>query len=101
MAIYIDNVQIKWRGRKWCHMVADSIDELQSFAKALSLKPEWFQTDASYPHYDVTTETRIFALKLGAIEGERKDIIRCAKLLKFEQDQTRVATPPPFQEMLF
>ena len=87
MAIYIDNVQIEWRGNKWCHMVADSIDELQFFAKKIGLKSEWFQTSGSYPHYDVTIETRIYALKLGAVEGDRKNIIRCAKLLKSEHEQ--------------
>ncbi|WP_341539482.1 DUF4031 domain-containing protein, partial [Pseudomonas viridiflava] len=32
MTIYVDNVKIKWAGSEWCHLVADSLDELHSFA---------------------------------------------------------------------
>jgi hypothetical protein len=38
MAVYVDNMQIEWRGKKWCHLVADSIDELHVFAKNLGLR---------------------------------------------------------------
>lgn len=86
MAIYIDNVRIKWRGNNWCHMVGESLGELHIFANKLGLKSEWFQTDGTYPHYDVTVETRARALMLGALEGDRRDIIRCAKLLKLEYE---------------
>lgn len=82
MAIYIDNVRILWRGRRWCHMVAENLDELHQFASRLGLKREWFQDSASYPHYDVTVETKAVALQIGAIEGDRITMISCARLLK-------------------
>ncbi|MBB1485757.1 DUF4031 domain-containing protein [Oceanospirillum sp. D5] len=84
MAVYVDNVRIPWRGRKWCHLVADSTDELHDFARILGLKRAWFQPNASYPHYDITIETREIALRMGAIEGSRKEIIRCARKMKEE-----------------
>lgn len=88
MAVYVDNVKIEWRGYLWCHLVADSESELHAFAKQLGLKQAWYQTDASYPHYDVTVEQRALALELGAIQGTRKQIITCAKKLKHERMQS-------------
>jgi hypothetical protein len=82
MAIYVDNARVKWRGRLWCHLVADSIEELHDFAQRLGLQKNWFQHAASYPHYDVTLETRQIALSMGAIEGSRTEIITCARMLK-------------------
>lgn len=84
MAVYVDNARIEWRGRLWCHLVADSITELHRFAKLLGIRREWFQHNASYPHYDLTIETRARALQMGAIEGSRIQIIRCARKLKEE-----------------
>ena len=82
--VYVDDARISWRGRLWCHMVADSLDELHEFALRLGLKRSWFQGTASYPHYDVTLEMRSKAIALGAVLGERKVIAQCAKKLKVE-----------------
>lgn len=89
MATYVDNVNIKWRNNIWCHLVADSLDELHSFAKAIGLKREWFQASASYPHYDITLKTRSIAISKGANIGTRKQIIKCAYKLKEEQDRIK------------
>ncbi|MFY2595754.1 DUF4031 domain-containing protein [Achromobacter xylosoxidans] len=84
MAVYVDNARIAWRGRRWCHLVADSLDELHSFAKSLGLKRGWFQSNASLPHYDVTIEVRDIALIRGAKEADRRTLISRGKLLKIE-----------------
>lgn len=94
MSVYVDNVKVKWRGRLWCHLVADSIEELHEFAELLGLRREWFQHAASYPHYDVSIETRQIALSLGAIEGTRADIITCARTLKTQLLRERVNSQP-------
>lgn len=65
-------------------MVASSLDELHAFAKKLGLKAEWFQESASYPHYDVTLETRAIAITMGAVAADRITIITAAKKLKIE-----------------
>lgn len=85
MTVYVDNARVKWRGKKWCHMVADSLSELHQFAQSIGMRPEWFQASASYPHYDVSVTRRQLALDQGACAGNRKQIIRCAKKLKAEQ----------------
>lgn len=58
MTIYVDNERILWRGKLWCHLVADSLNELHQFACKVDLQRAWFQCKASYPHYDVTTSVR-------------------------------------------
>lgn len=84
MTVYVDNERIKWRGKLWCHLVADSLDELHEFAAALGLRRSWFQGKASYPHYDVTTTVRDRALQLGATPGSKVQIIASAKRLREE-----------------
>ena len=82
MAIYVDDELIDWRGKQWCHMVADTLPELHEFALQLGLKPSWFQSKSKYPHYDVTVGMRNKAIKLGAIMGDRTKIVSCAKNLQ-------------------
>ncbi|MEE4333712.1 hypothetical protein ALP63_200111 [Pseudomonas syringae pv. aceris] len=84
MTIYVDNVKIKWAGSEWCHLVADSLDELHSFASMIGLRRNWFQSSASYPHYDIKVTVRTKAILLGAVPGTRQQIIGCAKKLKAE-----------------
>ena len=84
MAVYVDNVRINWRGRQWCHLVADSLDELHQFAKSLGLRRAWFQAHASLPHYDVTIEVRIVALSRGAVAADRRTLISRGHQLKQE-----------------
>lgn len=82
MAVYVDDECIEWRGQVWCHMVADTPDELHSFAARIGLKRAWFQTQSVYPHYDVTLSIRVKALEMGAILADRKTLISCARELK-------------------
>ena len=84
MTVYVDNERIEWRGKLWCHLVADSLDELHEFAVALGLRRSLFQGKASYPHYDVTTTVRDRALQLGAMPGSKVQIIASAKRLREE-----------------
>lgn len=84
MTVYVDNSRLPWRGKHWCHLVADSISELHSFAAQLGLKREWFQDKTMYPHYDVTVSIQQRALSLGARAGDKRAIITCAKRLRVE-----------------
>lgn len=64
--IYVDQPIHTWRNKKWCHLIADDLDELHSFAAKLGLKREWFQNHTIQPHYDITASKREQAIKLGA-----------------------------------
>ena len=84
MAIYVDFVQIEFKGYKWCHMLADTLQELHDFAALIEVDKRLFHRNASYPHYDVTVQMREIAIEQGAIPADRKKIIECAKRLKVE-----------------
>jgi hypothetical protein len=80
VAVYVDSAFIPWRpprGRLglWSHMWADSVEELHAFARRLGLRREWFQNKPSLPHYDVTKTVRARALKLGAVEATRSQLV--------------------------
>lgn len=73
---------------KWCHLTADTTEELQAFARKLGLNPDWFQPAKTVPdneytrancperigkvrpgsrdHYDLTERVRQRAIRLGA-----------------------------------
>lgn len=94
MTIYVDNVKVKWAGSEWCHLVADTLDELHSFASQIGLRRQWFQSSASYPHYDIKLAVRTKAIQLGALPGTRKQIIECAKKLKVEYQLLKADAAP-------
>ncbi len=100
MTVYVDNVRVKWAGSEWCHLVADTLDELHSFASRIGIRREWFQSSASYPHYDIKLAVRAKAIHLGAVPGTRRQIIDCAKSLKMEYEMRKNESTPQL-ELLF
>ncbi len=75
MGVYVDTlIDWGWHRGPSCHLIADSVDELISFAAKLGLKPEWMQTDNT-PHYDLDARGRETALSLGAIPLKRRDFV--------------------------
>lgn len=72
MTVYVDEPVNEWRGKMWCHMFADEIDELHKFAKRMDLNRDWFQSDKRLPHYDVTENKRRIAIRLGAVEVDKR-----------------------------
>lgn len=93
MAVYVDDELIPWRGKLWCHLVADTLPELHDFAQRLGLRQAWFQANSAYPHYDVTVRVRDRALTMGASLGDRQTIITCAKILKRELRSEQMTIP--------
>lgn len=93
MSVYVDDSFIEWRGKRWCHMQADDVEELHRFAARLGLKRSWFQTTPGQPwkdHYDVTEGKRQQAIRLGAIPETWRDAAERGRPLK-----RRRAAPPP------
>jgi len=67
----------KRHGHKWCHMWADSLDELIKFALSIGMKREWLQNEfGKFPHFDLVPTRRIRALKKGAQELSLKEWFR-------------------------
>ena len=79
MSVYVDDLTVSLKSRNWpyshsCHLVADTVEELHYFAGRMHLNPSWFQDKPELPHYDLTRGMRLVAVKLGAIEVNRKKI---------------------------
>jgi hypothetical protein len=77
MAVYVDDALWSWHGLRWCHLLADDIDELHRFAAQLGLQRSSYQgpPKTGKPHYDLTAFERDRALRLGAVLCSREDIV--------------------------
>jgi Protein of unknown function (DUF4031) len=77
MAVYVDEAIWRRHGRKWCHLLADDVDELHRFARELGLHRISYQgpPKTGKPHYDLTANERSRALRCGAIACDRTGII--------------------------
>jgi Protein of unknown function (DUF4031) len=69
MAVYVDEPIWESRGRRWCHLTADTSPELHEFASRLGLLRQWFQSKSGRPwhdHYDLPEDVRLQAIACGA-----------------------------------
>ncbi len=77
MAVYVDAPIWPHAGRRWCHLLADDEFELHHFAARLGVKRSSYQgpPKTSAPHYDITGFERNRAVRLGAVECSREEIV--------------------------
>ena len=78
MAVYVDDMfkpaKVKngnrWVTSKWCHLQADTREELDSMADRIGLKRSRIQNSDNpvKRHYDVTESRRAAAVAAGAVE---------------------------------
>lgn len=71
MTVYVDDAVTLWRGRRWAHLMADTVEELHAMAAQLGLPRHAFQDKRSGVHYDVNSQMRTQALQLGAVAVSR------------------------------
>lgn len=69
--MYVDDAVHPWRGERWAHLMADTLDELHAMAARLGLPRRAFQHRRSGAHYDVTAALRGRAIGLGALAISR------------------------------
>ena len=99
MAVYVDEI-LDWtliaqarglRHTHWCHLTADTEEELHAFAARLGLRRSWYQrkgpNDVGW-HYDVTPNKRAQAVRLGAREVDHGFIARLMDHRRRERDST-------------
>ena len=79
MTVYVDNANITKDGIKWCHLMADSLEELHEFAQKIGLKREWCHNG---DHYDVTSSLRKIAVKNGAREIDVVEMVEVRRRLR-------------------
>lgn len=77
MTVYVDDAYIPAKVRsgslthesRWCHLTADSTEELVSFAVSLGLQAKYIQYRGTWKeHFDVTEPKRRLAVSKGAVE---------------------------------
>lgn len=84
MSVYVDGERNNFGRMIMCHMLADTPDELHMTAKIIGMRREWYQSPnkASFPHYDLSLTRRKLAIKNGAIEVIRRELVEHMKRIK-------------------
>lgn len=70
MTVYVDKLPGSGWGR-WnggAHMLSSDLDELHALAAKIGLKRDWFQSETTFAHYDLTASKRALAVQHGAVE---------------------------------
>lgn len=80
--VYVDDAGIMKNGRFWCHLVADSVDELHAFAARLGIPERAFHRGARHPHYDIPDDMGRRALAQGAMAITTRDAVRISRRLR-------------------
>ena len=94
MSVYVDDAVTLWRGRRWAHLMADSLQELHALAGAIGLPRQAFQDRRSGAHYDVDEALRARAIALGAVPISRhRDRARMREVIAHARRQGRGEAP--------
>jgi hypothetical protein len=99
LAIYVDHLAAynpsRYRGpgavqaarvgarnrHEWCHLIADTDEELHTFAAKIGMLRCWFQGD----HYDLTPSRRAKAVAAGAVEVDRHEFVEVLRRRRLAQ----------------
>lgn len=82
MSVYVDPI-INYPGQgDWCHMMADTLDELHTMATRIGLRRAWFQNHPDHPHYDLRTSKREKAIAAGASQITSREMVMKAREIK-------------------
>lgn len=95
MTVYVDDMFMKAtvpNGARsvtgeWCHMQADTREELDAMADKIGLRRSWIQypDDDVKRHYDVTRPKRAAAVAAGAIEVGMLELSRMRRQWRAER----------------
>lgn len=96
MAVYVDDAIWSWKGRKWCHLMADDEAELHRFAGRLGIHRMSYQgpPKTTAPHYDITGFERDRAVRLGAIACKRAEIVEIFRRVRVSKSEIASRASP-------
>lgn len=90
MSVYVDDIQDTknhkvtgyWPYPQFCHMVADTLEELFEAARVIGLNRRWFQGPPAHivPHFDLTVAMRRRAIGAGALDVCKGGLVEVAWL---------------------
>lgn len=77
MAVYVDPPAYPYGRMVMCHMLADSLEELNAMADRIGVARRHFQgpPDHRTPHYDICKSKRALAVQCGAVEVGRREMV--------------------------
>jgi hypothetical protein len=83
MTVYVDELEVypnAWGPflKGSCHMYVEpgtDIEELHRMAVKIGMKRAWFQQDRTLPHYDLVPSKRAKAVREGAKEHGRQEMV--------------------------
>jgi hypothetical protein len=81
MTVYVDAAIFKKPGgrKRYCHLAADSEEELHAFAAKIGLGRHFFHASAKHIHYDLAEERRASAILAGAQEVSSRALAKLAR----------------------
>lgn len=83
MAVYVDQERHPYGRMFMCHLLADTLDELDEMADRIGVARKWRQkARCGMIHYDICLAKRALAIKFGAIEADRKKVMELMRRLK-------------------
>lgn len=97
MTVYVDEIKDYTRIAKmkrlrhthWCHLTADTEEELHAFAEKIGLKRSWYQKkgpDDHRWHYDITPGKKELALRHNAVDINWRQMVQILNSRKPSQD---------------
>lgn len=72
MSVYVDNARIPYGRMIMSHMLADSLEELDSMANRIGISRRWRQRG----HYDICQSKRKLAISYGAKVVTQREIAK-------------------------
>jgi len=85
--VYVDKPIYRVGRMIMCHMVADTLDELHSMADKIGVDRRWFQSEASFPHYDICKSKRSKAVIFEAVEVGRRELVEIIRRLRGDRKE--------------
>jgi len=84
MSVYVDHARYVYGCMIMCHMIADIPIELHAMVDEIGVARRWFQTPpkATFWHYDIAKNKRVVAVKLGAIECDRRSFVAALQRIR-------------------
>ena len=77
MTVYVDDMRAPFGRMVMCHMAADTTEELLEMADRIGVQRKWLQKAGQWDeHFDISLAKRALAVKNGAIEVTRKDLVK-------------------------
>lgn len=75
--VYVDDMRAPYGRMIMCHMGADTTEELIAMADKIGVARKWLQkAGTKYEHFDISLGKRALAVKYGAQEVTRKQLVQ-------------------------